>query len=151
MTNDRRQPRRLMALPMYIMLALGREGYRNSLKMGLKIRMPHYAVMAILAEFGPSSQRSIAECAGFDKSDVTKIVNDLENQKLVRRLEDKEDTRRHRVTLTSKGKRQLETSDKELNNASQAFLRGLTPEEYRQLNQLLLKAIQVYDERFILT
>src|SRR5271163_3840355 len=110
--------------------------------------MPDYAVMAVLADFGASDQRTIAERVGFDKSDVTKIINRLEGKLLVRRTEDEADRRRHRVALTAKGGRQLEVSDKELVDSMKVFLRGLDAEEYRQLQQLLLKAIQIHDKRF---
>jgi MarR family transcriptional regulator, lower aerobic nicotinate degradation pathway regulator len=149
MTESGRLPKRMLGLPMYLMLALTREGYRNAVRSGLQIRMPHYAVMAVLGEFGPSSQKAIAECVGFDKSDITKIINDLEGRRLVQRLEDREDSRRHSVSLTSQGKRQLEASDQELAAAMRTFLRGLDAQEYEQLNQLLLKAIRVHDERFV--
>jgi DNA-binding MarR family transcriptional regulator len=133
---------------MYLMVALTREGYRHAVRGKLEIRMPDYAVLAVLAEFGASSQRTIVERVGFDKSDVTKIINRLENQSLVQRTEDKADFRRHRVALTAKGRRQLEASDKELVDSMKTFLRGLNPQEYDQLRQLLLKAIQVHDQRF---
>jgi DNA-binding MarR family transcriptional regulator len=149
MTDSNRLPRRLLDLPMYLMLALTREGYRYAVKSGIQIRMTHYAIMATLAEFGPSSQKAVAEALGFNKSDVTKIINDLQMGALVQRLEDKKDNRRHRVTLTAKGRQQLEASDQELVASMKNFLRGLSISEYRQLHQLLLKAIQVHDERFI--
>jgi DNA-binding MarR family transcriptional regulator len=40
----------------------------------------------------------------------------------VQRLEDKEDSRRHRVRLTGKGTRQLEVSDRELVSEMKSFL-----------------------------
>jgi DNA-binding MarR family transcriptional regulator len=133
---------------MYLMLALTREGYRHAVRSKLEFRMPDYAVMAVLAEFGASDQRTIAERVDFDKSDVTKIINRLEGKSLVRRTEDEADRRRHSVALTAKGRRQLEVSDQELVDSMKVFLRGLDAEEYRQLQQLLLKAIQVHDQRF---
>jgi MarR family transcriptional regulator, lower aerobic nicotinate degradation pathway regulator len=148
MTRSPSLPRRLVGLPMYLMLALTREGYRHAVQSNLQIRMPDYAVLAVLAEFGPSSQQAICERIGFDKSDVTKIINRLEDQAFVQRQEDEEDRRRHCVALTVKGKRQLEASDEELTASMRTFLRGLSPQEYRQLEKLLLKAIQVHDPRF---
>lgn len=146
--RELRLPRRLLALPMYVMLALTREGYRHAVRSKLEIRMPHYAVLAILDELGPSSQKTVAASIGFDKSDVTKIVNELESRGLVQRHEDLEDSRRHRVTLTAKGRRQVESSDSELAASMKVFLRGLSAQEYRQLQSLLLKAIAVHDARF---
>jgi DNA-binding MarR family transcriptional regulator len=148
MTDSHRLPGRIVALPMYLMLALTREGYRHAVRSKLPIRMPHYAVLAALAEFGSSSQQGIAERIGFDKSDVTKMINRLEELALVQRTEDEADRRRHSVSLTAKGRRQLETSDKEVVASMRTFLKGLSAQEYRQLQLLLLKAIQVHDPRF---
>jgi DNA-binding MarR family transcriptional regulator len=133
---------------MYLMLALTKEGYRHAVRSKLEFRMPDYAVMSVLAEFGASDQRTLAERVGFDKSDVTKIINRLEDRSLVRRTEDPADHRRHSVALTAKGTRQLEMSDQELVDSMKVFLRGLDAEEYRELQRLLLKAIQVHDRRF---
>lgn len=148
MTDSYSCPSRLIALPMYLMLALTKEGYRHAVRSKLEIRMPDYAVLAVLAEFGASSQQMIVERVGFDKSDVTKIINRMEHQAFVQRTEDTVDRRRHCVVLTAKGKRQLDASDKELVDSMRTFLRGLNPREYGQLQQLLLKAIQVHDQRF---
>jgi DNA-binding MarR family transcriptional regulator len=133
---------------MYVMLALTREGYRHAVRSKLEFRMPDYAVMAVLAEFGASDQRTIAGRVGFDKSDVTKIINRLEEKSLVRRTQDEADHRRHCVALTARGRRQLEASDVELADSMKTFLRGLDAEEYQQLQILLLKAIRIYDPRF---
>jgi MarR family transcriptional regulator, lower aerobic nicotinate degradation pathway regulator len=148
MSELRHLPSRLLALPMYLMLALTREGYRHALRTKVKMRMPQYAVLASLEEFGPCSQKAIAACVGFDKSDVTKIINDLETRALVRRMEDAEDNRRHRVMLTSKGRQELRLGERELAASMRDFLRGLNLQEYRQLQRLLLQAIQVHDDRF---
>jgi DNA-binding MarR family transcriptional regulator len=146
--SERCLPQRLLALPMYVMLALTREGYRYAVRSKVQIRMPQYAVLAVLDQLGPSSQKAIAESIGFDKSDVTKIINDLESRALVQRQEDSEDSRRHRVTLTAKGRRQLNAGEEELTASMKEFLRGLSEQEYRQLHGLLLKAIEVHDVRF---
>ena len=130
------------------MLALVREGYRHVVRSQVDLRMPHYVVLAVLDESGPCSQKAVAECIGFDKSDVTKLMNELEDRGLVQRVEDPEDLRRHRVLLTAKGKRQLDVSDHELAESMRAFLSALTATEYRQLQQLLLKAIRSHDSRF---
>jgi MarR family transcriptional regulator, lower aerobic nicotinate degradation pathway regulator len=141
-------PDRVLALPVYLMLALTREGYRHAVRSGIDLRMPHYVVLAVLEEAGPCSQKQIAECIALDKSDVTKLINELEDRKLVRRVNDPQDLRRHRVTITTKGKHQLETSDRELNSSMKTFLSGLSETEYQELQRLLLKAIRARDSRF---
>jgi MarR family transcriptional regulator, lower aerobic nicotinate degradation pathway regulator len=141
-------PERVLGLPVYLMLALTREGYRHAVRNKVELRMPHYVVLAVLEEAGPRSQKQIAECIALDKSDVTKLMNELENRGLVQRVNDPQDLRRHRVTLTGKGKRQLEASDRELNSSMKMFLSGLSETEYQQLQRLLLKAIRAHDPRF---
>jgi DNA-binding MarR family transcriptional regulator len=143
----RRLPDRVLALPMYLMLTLTREGYRHAVRNRVELRMPEYVVLAVLEDAGPCSQRSIAERTGFDKSDVTKLINELEDRALVQRVQDPDDLRRYRVTLTGKGKRRLEEGDVELNASMRAFLSALSEAEYRQLQKLLLKAVRAYDER----
>jgi len=143
-----RLPDRVLALPMFLMLSLTRLGYRHALSSQIELRMPQYVVLAVLDDSGPCSQKAIAESMDFDKSDVTKLVNELEERGFVRRAEDHEDRRRHRVLLTAKGRSQLEASDRELNASMKTFLSALSPAEYRQLQQLLLKAIRAHDARF---
>ncbi|HEX7676066.1 MAG TPA: MarR family winged helix-turn-helix transcriptional regulator [Bdellovibrio sp.] len=135
-----RLPSRILRLPMYLMLTLTREGYRHAVRSDLKFRMPEYTVLAILEEFGPSDQRAIGERMGFDKSDVTKIINALESEGLVAREEDKIDKRRHCVALTAKGKRDLKDIGSDIEKSMRSFLRGLEPSEYATLTKLLIKA-----------
>jgi DNA-binding MarR family transcriptional regulator len=141
-------PERVLRLPVYLMLALTREGYRHAIRSGIELRMPHYVILAILAESGPCSQKQISEYIALDKSDVTKLMNELESMSLVQRVEDRQDRRRHSVRLTVKGKRQLELSDRELNSSMRDFMSALSDAEYQQLQQLLLKALRGHGERF---
>jgi DNA-binding MarR family transcriptional regulator len=110
--------------------------------------MPHYVVLAILAKSEACSQKQIAEYIVLDKSDVTKLMNELESMGLVQRVEVARDRRRHRVRLTPKGRRRLELGDRELNGSMREFLGVLSDTEYQQLQQLLLKALRQHDSRF---
>ncbi|MBS1969393.1 MAG: MarR family transcriptional regulator [Bdellovibrionales bacterium] len=141
-------PTRLLDLPMYLMLILSRIGYRNAVQSKIKFRMPEYAVMATLEEFGPSNQQALAQRVGFDKSDVTKIINNLEAAGFLSRKEDHEDRRRYWVNLTTSGKRQLEHAEREITETMKSFLGGLSSSEYKMLQKLLLKALAKHDSRF---
>jgi DNA-binding MarR family transcriptional regulator len=151
MSHDDRLPlpSRLLALPMYLMYSLTRQGYQQAVENPqIKLRMPQYGVLAALEEFGPTNQKAIAERIGFDKSDVTKILNALQAEGFVERTEDERDRRSHSVRLTAKGRRQVEASEKELLTAMRHFLRGLNGSEFDQLRKLLLKAMRLHDARF---
>lgn len=141
-------PQRVLRLPVYLMLALTREGYRHAVRSGVVLRMPHYVALAILEDAGPCSQKQLAECIALDKSDVTKLMNELESENLIRRVEDPMDRRRHSVQLTTKGKQQLKASGRELTRSMRSFLSALSDVEYEQLQQLLLKALRSHDTRF---
>jgi DNA-binding MarR family transcriptional regulator len=141
-------PEALTDLPMYLMLRLTREGYQHAVRSKLKFRMPDYAVLALLAEFGALDQKTIGERLQFDKSDITKIINSLESEGIVERKENKNDGRSHLVSLTSKGRKQTEEIGTEISKSMRQFLSGLSSGEYEQLGKLLRKALVVYDDRF---
>lgn len=150
MTRTDSLPERLLELPMYLVMALSREAYRQAHESGIRIRISHYSVLAVLAQFGPSGQKEIAARLGFDKSDATRVINHLEDESLIQRTENEADRRRHTVRLTAKGRRQLAASDAEFARGMRTFLRGLTVQEYQQMKRLLRKALLVHDPRFAL-
>ena len=141
-------PQLLLELPMYLMLALSRAGYRHAMQSNLRLRLPEFSVLATAAEFGPCSQQEIGQRIGFDKSDVTKMINRLEEDGLVERRVSAEDQRRQNIFITAKGKKQLEISQKEIDATMKSFLGGLNESEYEKLRKLLLKALAFQDPRF---
>jgi DNA-binding MarR family transcriptional regulator len=98
-------PRKLLRLPVYLMFILASEGKRRAEASGWKFLIPHFAVLASLEEFGPSSQKELSRRIGFDESDLVELVDMLERAGLLERRTDPKDRRRHALTLTAKGKR----------------------------------------------
>src|SRR5207248_11203820 len=81
-TSQQQLPDRVLALPVYLMFALTREGYRHAVRSKVDLRMPHYVVIAVLEEAGPCNQQQIAECIALDKSDDTKLNDELHSREI---------------------------------------------------------------------
>ncbi|WP_419999522.1 MarR family winged helix-turn-helix transcriptional regulator [Streptomyces boninensis] len=101
-----------------------------------------YALMAALAEFGPSSQAALGRRCGIDRSDVVAAVNDLVERDLVERTPDPADRRRNTITLTAAGKRRLAKLDKALGAVQEQLLAPLNDAERKQLTALLTRVLE---------
>jgi MarR family transcriptional regulator, lower aerobic nicotinate degradation pathway regulator len=101
------------------------------------VRKWHYAVLAALAEFGPSAQADMGRRLGVDRSDMVAILNDLEADGYVSRAPDPTDRRRNSVTLTPPGRAILARFDQLVIDADDALLKSLAPAEREQLVTLL--------------
>lgn len=140
-------PKRLLDSPIFLMISLVREGRQQSLVKNRRIRIPQYAVLTSLYEFGPASQKSISERIRFDASDLVSVLDALEEDGLISRQVDPDDRRRHQLTLTTQGKKQLLAIEQDILESSKNFLRGLSQDEQDTLKKLLIKALSIHDSR----
>jgi DNA-binding MarR family transcriptional regulator len=140
-------PARLLRSPVFLMVMLTSKGRRRASASGMRVRLPHLAVLATLDEFGDASQKQISARLWFDASDLVKVIDLLEEDGLVRRERDPSDRRRHAITLTAAGRKFLAARDGELFTALSQLLGGLTASEQRTLQRLLLRALAHVDPR----
>jgi MarR family transcriptional regulator, lower aerobic nicotinate degradation pathway regulator len=107
-----------------------------------------YSVLAILNEGSSDRQSSIADALGFDRGQLVGILDDLEDRGLVERRRDESDRRRHSVSLTPDGRRQLVKLRKVIMTIEDSVLEPLDERARKSLHGALLTVAAHSDPRF---
>jgi MarR family transcriptional regulator, lower aerobic nicotinate degradation pathway regulator len=135
-------PQRLRRLPSWLLNQLA---LRSTRLIGETLARPgvraDFAVLATLAEFGPSSQVEIGGRLGLDRSDVAAVLDRLDDAGHVAREPDARDRRRNVVTVTPAGAAALDALERELDAVQDTVLDPLTPDEREQLTALLQRLV----------
>jgi DNA-binding MarR family transcriptional regulator len=100
-----------------------------------------YYVLVTLSEHGPLSQQQVCDRIDIDRSDMVRLVDDLEGRGHVERTRDLEDRRRYQLTLTPRGKKAVGRCDAILAAVTDEVLAALSPDERRTLHRLTLRAL----------
>jgi DNA-binding MarR family transcriptional regulator len=98
-----------------------------------------YSVLAILAEGDRETQSTIAASMSLDPSRLVALLDSLEERALIVRQRDPQDRRRHVVSITSDGKRQLAKLRGLLGQVTDEYLAPLSPEERQQFHGFLVR------------
>lgn len=133
-------PERLRTLPSWLINQVAAVSHRlvaENLRHTHSAHRHHYAVLAALAEGGPSSQADLGRRIGLDRSDVTAAVNLLEEHGMLERTPDPADRRRNLVSLTPAGVAHLAEVDAVIGAAQDDLLAPLTDADRAALIQLL--------------
>src|SRR5690348_12050431 len=145
-------PRELVASPAFLLARLGA---------GLKARVfkefeqtgfspYHYSVLALLDEGARETQATIADALQLDRSMLVGLLDVLEDQALIERRRDLTDRRRHLVSLTPAGRRQLARFRKMTQEIEDEFLAPLDADTRAALHASLLTIAENTDTRFVL-
>jgi MarR family transcriptional regulator, lower aerobic nicotinate degradation pathway regulator len=137
------RPPSLLALPSYLAGSVARLGNARLVaalaERGLKL--PQYAVLAALADFGELAPHELANRLHTDRSHVSAFIDLLVKQELVRRDPHPTDRRRLIVTLTEVGSALTAELTSAAAAAEDSLLSALSERERTTLQKLLLKVI----------
>jgi DNA-binding MarR family transcriptional regulator len=110
---------------------------------GYSINVEHWGILLNLAEKEGNTQTGLGVCIGKDKTYMTRLLDHLEESKLVERRSDNLDRRNKKIFLTEKGKQTqselvLIVKENILSEASKDF----STQELEILKSLLKKLFQ---------
>jgi DNA-binding MarR family transcriptional regulator len=138
-------------LPSYLAFELIRMARRMAMELfpDERLRLPHTAVLACLADRGPMSQREVSRLLRFDPGDLVAVIDALEELACVVRERDPSDRRRYSLQLTEAGRLALHERRNRGVRLNEALLEPLTACERDQLQTLLLRVLAHHDPRFV--
>jgi DNA-binding MarR family transcriptional regulator len=136
-------PAALLALPSYLTGHVARIGRKllGDVMDAHDLRLPHFALLTALTEFGPLAQHDLADRLGLNRSHLVGYLDEVEGRGLVARERDPEDRRRQRVTLTADGKALQRKLMREAEHAEKKFLDPLSPDERSTFMALLTRLL----------
>lgn len=98
-------------------------------------------IIMILKESGPMNQMTLGESMGVDKATMVKLIDGLEEQKLIKRTTSPEDRRAKFISLTEKGIKVQAVVLQKSKAVEDEFLEPLTATERKAFRGILDKLL----------
>lgn len=101
------------------------------------LRPRHGDLLKALAGSPSTTQQQLVETLAVDPSVLVGLLNELEQDGLIRRVRDPRDRRRHLVEISPRGLQTLDHLRNAVHIVEQEFFAGLTDDEMETLRRLL--------------
>ena len=136
-------PADLLELPTWLLSQLAARGNRLvAAHLGPDARRSDFAVLAVLASGGPSTQATIVRRLAMDGGDLSVLLERLDDEGLVRRRPDPSDARRKIVSITARGRSTLDALRPAVRAAQDDLLAGLDGAQRDTLLALLRSVLE---------
>lgn len=122
--------------------AVARRLQKNFRAAGLEVTIEQWSILYHLWKEDCLSQQELCNRTFRDKPSITRLIDNLEKQKLVKRISSAEDKRINLVCLTESARELQETTLKIANETMDEALIGVSREEIEMVKNVLQK---VYD------
>jgi DNA-binding MarR family transcriptional regulator len=143
------RPPTLLDLPSYVAGSVARIGHGRLVEALAHdgLRLPHFAILTALSDFGPLAQHELADRLNLNRSHLVGYLDHIEQRGLVRRDRDPQDRRRQRVALTREGQAVARRLQDAARRSQDELLEVLSASERQTLLRLLRKVLHADDER----
>ena len=106
------------------------------------LTLPQLVTLHLLDQCGVRTVSAIALALRLSPAATSHLVDRLVVAGFVGRIEDPDDRRQKRVTITATGRRLVERVERERTHEMTEAVAGLSPEVYRQFSKVLVRVIE---------
>jgi DNA-binding MarR family transcriptional regulator len=110
--------------------------------LGLHLTTKQWILLHILHENDGRPQNELAIITERDKASLVRLINNMEKNMLVIRVQDQNDKRVNRIYLSKKGRKVYATAVPEIHRAYREIEDGITQQEIEQTILILQKLLQ---------
>lgn len=103
-----------------------------------------FSIMLILYDEGSMIFSEIARSLSIIKQQLSPLINHLEEDGLVKRIQDTDDKRRVRIKITAKGKKFIDSTQDEIKSRLENTLHTLSKEEIEEFGASLQTLMRLF-------